>query len=159
MSFGKTSNPRSVGSVTVPATAIGSLSVVLVVGLSVLGILDHLNRLISKLVSPGGAANFSKSLPEWFVWLGVMVFAFGISFALLNIAGGGRRVIVWLSTIIVVAGWALVLSLAAHAPHIGGPWIATFWSGVCALIYAGNHRIPCDEISEKLTADTPDEAR
>ncbi len=159
MSMGKTINPRPAGSVTVPAMTIGALSVVLVVGLSLLGILDHLNRMVAKLVSQGGVTYFSKVIPEWLVWLAVMVFGFGISFALLNIAGGGRRAIVWLSAIIVVAGWAPVLSLAAHTPHIVAPWIATFWSGVCALVYAGNHRMPCDEISKKPTANTPDEAR
>jgi hypothetical protein len=91
-------------------------------------------------------------LPEWAVWLAVVLLAFGLTFAILNVAGTWRRVVLWITTMALVAAWAPVLSLAARAPDVAAPLIAVIWSGVCALVYAGNHRMPCDEpvdLSEK----------
>jgi hypothetical protein len=61
----------------------------------------------------------------------------------------------WLTAVVVVAGWAPVLVLAARAPDIGAPLIAVLWSGICAVVYAGNHRMAVDEIVSK----SPHEAR
>ncbi len=129
----------------VPVAAIGALSILLAVGLSALGILDRINLVISHLVSRGNADEFPKSLPEWSVWLATLAFAFGLSFAMLSVAGTWRRIVLWITSVVLVAAWAPVLSLAAHAPDIGAPFIATLWSGICALVYASKHRMPCDE--------------
>jgi hypothetical protein len=51
----------------------------------------------------------------------------------------------WISALVLVAAWAPVLSLAAHAPEIAAPWITTLWSGICGLIYAANHHMACDD--------------
>ena len=128
-----------------PAAAIGSLSILLAVGLSALGILDQVDLVISHLVSRGKAEEFPKSLPEWSVWLVTLAFAFGLSFAMLSVAGTWRRIVLWITSVVLVAAWAPVLILAAHAPDFGAPFIATLWSGICALVYASKHRMPCDE--------------
>jgi hypothetical protein len=133
-----------VGHVKIAAPAIGLLSVVLVAGLGLLKITGRVDVMVSRLSTNGDADAFPKSLPDWVVWFFVFVFAFGIPLAILNVAGTWRRLMIWVSALVVIAGWAPVLALAALAPEIGAPWIATFWSGVCALIYAGNHRMPCD---------------
>jgi hypothetical protein len=138
-------HPHPVGHVLVPAAAIGALSILLVVGLSALGILDRVDLVISHLVSRGRAEGVPKFLPEWSVWLATLAFAFGLSFSMLSVAGTWRRVVLWITSVVLIAGWAPVLSLAAHAPDIGAPFIATFWSGICALVYASKHRMPCDE--------------
>ncbi|MEO5916879.1 MAG: hypothetical protein ABIS50_21805 [Luteolibacter sp.] len=159
MSRRAVTKPRPAGHVLVPATIMGSLSLLLVAGLSVLGIMNRLDLLISKMVSHGKLETFPKSLPEWSLWLAAFVFAFGLSFSILSVPGGWRRVMLWLTALVVVAGWAPVLSLAAHAPEIAMPWIATLWSGVCALVYAGNHRMDCDENFVKPATDPSDETR
>lgn len=155
--MGKTSHPRPEGHVLVPAAVIGSLSILLAVGLSVLRILDRVDLAIASWMSQGKPAGFPKALPEWAVWLTVVLFAFGLAFAILGVAGIWRRVVLWITTAALVAAWAPVLALAAHSPDIAAPFIAVIWSGVCALVYAGNHRMACDEgvdLSEKA-----DEAR
>jgi hypothetical protein len=152
----KESHPHPEGHVLVPAAAIGSLSVLLVVGLSALGILDRVDQLIGRLVSSGKAAGFPKVLPEWSVWLTTVVFTFWLAFAILSVAGTWRRVVLWITTLVLVAGWAPVLSLAARSPDIGAPFIAVLWSGVCALVYAGNHRMACDVV-KKPAEDAPTE--
>jgi len=118
---------------------------ILAVGLDLLGFLDHLNAGVAQLVARNGSASFPRHLPKWGIWLAAAVFAFGLASAILGSPGPARRVILWFTAIVVVAAWAPVLSLAAHAPDIAAPWIATLWSGVCAMVYSTNHRMACDE--------------
>lgn len=155
--MGETSHPRPEGHVLVPAAVIGSLSILLAVGLSVLRILDRVDLAIGKWMSQGKPASFPKALPEWAVWLAVVLFAFGLAFAILSVAGTWRRVVLWITTAVLVAAWAPVLALAARAPDIAAPFIAVIWSGVCALVYAGNHQMACDERVDLSKAT--DEAR
>jgi hypothetical protein len=89
-----------------------------------------------------------KSLPDGVLWLAAVIFAFGLAFVILGTPGTWRRVVLWVTSLVLIAGWAPVLGLAAHAPEIGGPFIAALWSGACALVYAGNHRMPSDESPE-----------
>ena len=144
----RTTQPRPVGHVLLPAAAIGSLSILLVAGLDLLGILARADLVVSGLMSQGKSGAFPRSLPDWSVWLATVFFAFGLACAVLNVPGTWRRWILWITALVLVAGWAPVLSLAARAPEIGAPLIATLWSGICALVYAGNHQMPCDEPAE-----------
>jgi len=73
------------------------------------------------------------------------------------VAGTWRRLVLWITALVLVAAWAPVLSLAARAPDIGAPFTAVLWSGVCALVYAGNHRMACDEASEEITSNSSHE--
>ena len=155
----KNSHSRPAGHVRVAAAAIGSLSILLAVGLSVLGILARVNGLIAKGVMAGETAVFPKALPEWITWLAAVLFAFGLAFAILSVPGTWRRFVLWITAVVVVAGWAPVLGLAAHAPDIAAPFIATVWSGVCALVYAGNHRMACDKTIRSAPTDIADETR
>jgi hypothetical protein len=133
------------GHVLLPSAAIGGLSLVLAAGLELAGLLARLNASIAVLVSRGGLETFPKQLPPWVLWLAAVVCAFGMALAILGTPGILRRVLLWLTTVLLIAAWAPVLSLAAHAPDIAGPWIAAVWSGVCALFYSSRHRMPCDE--------------
>jgi hypothetical protein len=132
------------GHVLLPVAAIGILSLGLAAGLELLGVLARVNAGIARIVSRGGAEKFPKQLPDWCVWFSAALLAFGLAAAILGTPGPVRRVILWLSTVMLLAAWAPVLSLAAHAPEIGAPWIATLWSGVCAIVYTARHRMPCD---------------
>jgi hypothetical protein len=146
----KSPHPPPEGHVLVPAAAIGALSILLAVGLDALRVLEAVDRMISKLVSQGAVQGFPKALPEWSVWLVTVVLAFLLPLAILSVAGTWRRLVLWITAMVLVAGWAPVLALAAHFPDISAPLIATLWSGVCSLVYAGGHRMACDEPPEKL---------
>ena len=143
----KPSHPHPAGHVLVPAAAIGSLSIVLVTGLSLLGILGRVNLAIASSVSQGKAGAFPKSLPAWSPWFVAVLLAFALAFAILSVPGTWRRLVLWITTVVLVAGWAPVLGLAAHFPAVGAPLVAVLWSGVCAVVYAGKHRMPVDENS------------
>lgn len=141
----KTPHPRPAGHPLVAAATIGGLSMVLAVGLDLLGFLDRLNAGIAQLVAFNGATTFPQHLPEWSIWLATAVFGFGLASAILGSPGHGHRLILWITALVLVAAWAPVLSLAARAPDIAAPWIATLWSGVCALVYAAKHHMACDD--------------
>lgn len=132
----------------VPAAAIGGLSTILAAGLGLLGMIRQLNSDIANFISQDGAESFPKHLPEPTVWAITGCFAFALAAAILGTPDLWRRMVLWISSIVLIAAWAPVLSLAAHAPDISAPCIATLWSGVCAIIYAANHRMPCDENSD-----------
>ncbi len=125
------------------ALTIGSLAILLVAGLTLPGIVERLNDAIARMMVDG-SAGFPKSLPVWSVWLFTIFVSYAVPFAVLGVPGTWRRLMLWLTALVLVAGWAPVLVLAAHAPDIAAPWIATLWSGICALVYAANHRMPAD---------------
>lgn len=143
----KTPHSLPDGHFLVPGLAIGGLSLVLAAGLAALHAVDRLNAAIAGMVSRGGAETFPKHLPDWLVWLAAVGFAFGTAFAILGSSGQWRRVTLWITAVVLVSTWAPVLSLAAHAPEIAAPWIATVWSGVCALVYSSRHQMPADSNS------------
>ena len=128
-----------------PAAAIGGLSMVLAVGLDLLGVLMRMNAMIARLVSRGGAETFPNTLPDRWVWLAATVLAFGVAAAILGTPGQLRRGLLWLSAVILVVAWAPVLSLAARVPDIAAPCVATIWSGICALVYTSRHDMPADD--------------
>jgi hypothetical protein len=146
----KPPHPHPPGHVLAAGAAIGAMSLVLAVGLELLGMLARLNDGVAALVSRGGAETFPRSLPAWSIWLATAIFAIGIAGSLFATPGPGRRLLLWLSALVVVAAWAPVLSLAAHAPEIAAPWIATLWSGFCAIFYAARHRMPCDAANDPM---------
>ena len=135
---------RPAGTVLVPTAAIGGLSVALAMGMELLGVHQRMTPVIARLVSRQGAETFPNHLPAVVVALATMGFAFGIAFAILSTSGILRRAILWLTPSVLLAASAPVLSLAAYSPDISSPWIATFWAGVCALVYSANHRMPCE---------------
>jgi hypothetical protein len=145
----KNQQPRPPGHVLVPAAAIGGLSLVLATGLEALGFLKRLNAEIGAMVSPHGLEKFPKHLPDWSIWLAAAGFSFGLAAAILGTPGHVRRAVLWITAVVLTGAWAPVLSLAAHSPDIAAPWIATLWSGVCAMVYATNHRMSADQ-------ETPD---
>jgi hypothetical protein len=116
--------PQQAGQVFIPAASIAALGVLLVAGLSVLGIQDRCDQWLAQLVAQGRVA---------------------ASVAILEVAGTWRRLILWFTTLILVAAWAPVLGLAAHVPAVSAPFIAVLWSGICALLYASQHRMAVDE--------------
>ncbi|MEO5714647.1 MAG: hypothetical protein ABIT37_14265 [Luteolibacter sp.] len=144
--------PLPPGQVLLPSAAIGSLSIVLAVGLQSLGILSHLNAAVARILS--GDHDLPKSLPAWLVWLAAVILAFGISFAILSVPGTWRRVVLWVTAMVLAGGWAPVLVLAAREPEIGAVIVAATWSGVCALVYASRHRMACDDFSNFPTDET-----
>ena len=122
---------------------------VLAAGLGALGLTDRADALIagwlSHALQDGGLAGFPKSLSELGLWCGTAFIGYGLALAMLGVPGTWRRMVLWLTTLVLVAAWAPVLALAAHAPEIAAPLIVALWSGGCCLVYVRSHRMPCEE--------------
>lgn len=143
----KASQSLPEGHVLLPAATIAGLSILLAVGLGVLRILDRIEHAAAALVLQGKSSDFPKEAPSWALWLAAALLAFGLALSILGVSGTWRRSVLWATSVILVLGWAPVLVLAARSPDIGAPLIAVFWSGLCAMVYARNHRMAVDEIS------------
>ncbi len=147
----KRTNPRAdahpAGHVWQAAATIGAMSLSLAVGLELTGGLVRLNDLAMRFVAAGGMQSCPKRLPDVSIWLVAVLAAFGLAAALLLTSGGGRRILLWLTAVLLMAAWAPVLALAAHFPAVAAPWVAAVWSGACAVFYASRHQMPCDGIA------------
>ncbi|MCX6873451.1 MAG: hypothetical protein NTW21_06535 [Verrucomicrobia bacterium] len=136
------------GHVLVTAAFIGSLALVLAAGLGALGLTAQADAAFAgalcRVLQQDGGTGFQKSLPAWGLWLGAALLAYGLALAMLSVPGTWRRLVLWLTTVLVLAAWAPVLALAAHAPELATPLIAALWSGACSLVYVRSHRMPCD---------------
>jgi len=146
----KNSTIRPAGHVSVPVAVIGSLSLALAAGFELLGVLDRLNSLVLKMVNPGRDLVFTKALPEWSGWFVAVLCGFALPFALLSVVGVWRRWVLWVSVLFLIASWAPVLALAACAPRIGIPLVVASWAGICAMVYANRHQMPCDRQAGRL---------
>ncbi len=146
------------GYVLVTAALIGSLAMLLAAGLNGLGLIASADQLINAAMRNAlpatNAAGFPKALPAWALWTGTVVVAYGLTLAMLAVPGTWRRVVLWLSLLLLVAGWAPVLALASHAPNLSAPLIAGLWSGVCSLVYACSHHMPCERVPGENPAAT-----
>ena len=137
------SSRQSEGHVLVPGLAIGSLALVLAAGFDFMGIMDRANDGIATGLQVG--AGITRTLPDWAVWVGASVGALGLALAILAVPGTWRRTLLWVTALALVAGWGPVLVLAARAPEVAVPLLATFWSGLCSMVYASRHRMAADE--------------
>jgi uncharacterized membrane protein YjjB (DUF3815 family) len=117
---------------------------VLSVGLTLLGVVDRLNQWVFSVVIPENEVVALNFLPPWLIWLVVVLAAFAIPWTLLCVPGTWRRWVLWISSLVVIAGWIPVLVLAAYSPQVAAPFVAAVWSGLCAMIYARNHLMPCE---------------
>jgi len=136
---------RPPGHLWVPVAIIGSLSLSLAAGLDLLGIVDRLDEAILSLLGHGREDVFARALPEWSGWLTAVICGFAFPGVMLSVAGAWRRWVLWLTALILILGWAPVLYLAAHRPAIGVPFIVLLWAGICALVYAYRHQMPCED--------------
>ncbi len=131
------------GHVLAPAAAIGSLAAILALGLALLGLADRMDAVIAGWL---GGGVFPERVPPWVVWLGGGVVSYGLSLAILSVPGVWRRVVLWITALVVMAAWAPVLVLSARDPAISTGIIPVLWSGICSLVYAQRHRMEADEI-------------
>jgi hypothetical protein len=139
------SQPRPRGHVILPVLATGSLGMIVAFGLDALRMLDGINHRFADWIRAAGVDGLVNRLPGWMVWSATAVIAYGLALVILEVPGLWRRVVLWITTLVMVLAWAPVLGLAAHEPAIGGPLVASIWSGVCALVYAHRHRMAVDE--------------
>lgn len=155
----KTPHPDELppGHVPMPVALTGSMGLALAAGLHLTGMLATLDRALEAWVA-GGARDFDSAVPPWSVWLATAAIAYVIALVLLEIPGNWRRIVIWISTLAVIAAWLPVAAMAElHAP-VAAPLIAALWSGICSLIYAARHHMEVDDAATPTPAPPSDVA-
>lgn len=139
------------GQVGIATAAIGSLAIILAGGLAVCGLLDPIDAWFRNGI-PSAAA--TQTLPAAVIWLGAAVVAYGLAMAMLGSSGIWRQMVVWITSLVLIAVWAPVLGLASYQINVA-PWlVAAIWSGVCSLAYVRSYRMSCDS-SPHVASELP----
>jgi len=132
------------GTVTLPAAAIGAMSLVLAVGLQALRLLDRIDGALMGWIHSLGLGEQTVTLPAWIGWLMALAIGFLLPLAILETPANWRRVVLWLSTLVIVAGLWPVLALAARWWPQAPVLVAVLWGGLCSMVYAARHQMPCE---------------
>lgn len=138
-----TPGKKTIGHPVAAASLIGAMSFALAACFDRFGLLRGCDSLL-KQAFVKNADGFPNSLPPVGLWAGIAALSFLLPLAMLATRTQWRRTLLWLLALFVIASWAPVLALAAYAPKISAAWIATFWSGFCALYYTVHHLMPAD---------------
>ena len=134
----------SPGHVVVPSLLIGTMAVGLSVGMDSLGFWNALDeRATAWTVRLGDGM---RDAPAHWVLILTVASAFLLPFLMLSTPQWWRRLVLWMSFLLVTIAWMPVLALASWKLPPCMPVIALLWSGLCALIYAQQHRLPCEQI-------------
>ena len=128
----------------------GAMSLGLAAGLDILNLVSRFDASLTRVFAPPSLATPSLALSRSVVWLASAFLAFALPAVLLHVPGMCRRGIIFLLTICLTLSWGPVLVLAARRPEISIALIAVLWSGLCAIYYAHNHRLPVDNCGLNL---------
>jgi len=146
------------GHVIAPTVLTGSMGLALAAGLNILNLLEPVDfAAFHALVGtpPEAGASTTPAASPAVLWSITAATAYAVAAVILTVPCMWRRVIVWLSTLVVIAGWLPVAAIANLHAAVAAPVIATAWSGLGALIYAARHRMPADAPAP-ATATPPD---
>lgn len=130
------------GHVVAPSLSIGTMSLVLVVGLDLLGVWNPLDAGATAWTERLGDG--MRDVPAGMVLFMTMLGAYGLPLLMLASPQWWRRVILWMSALCLTAAWLPVLALASWKLPPCMPVMAVLWSGLCAMVYAQRHRLPCE---------------
>jgi len=160
------SHYKPTGSVTLPAMMCGVAAAALAIGLSIMGYFEDgdlwLKGEFAKepfyLVEP-------EFLNEWWGYVAAVIGGWFVAVAVMDSAGWWRRCLVGAMSFVVAVGFSPVLMLWGiyWSPII--LVVAVVWGWFCAMVYSGQHLMPCDvpfqtvsEVDDKEVVDiTEDE--
>lgn len=85
-----------------------------------------------------------RDVPVAWVLLLTVFCAYALPLLILSSPQWWRRLVLWCSLLMVTLAWLPVLALASWKLPPCMPLAALLWSGLCAMIYAQRHRLPCE---------------
>lgn len=132
------------GTVAVPASAIGGMSLVLALGFQAVGLNTRIDSALQAWLRSIGLGSAPLVLPSAIGWAIAIALAFLLPFSILETPGHARRLMLWLSCLMIVLGALPVLGLAAKWWPLAPILVAVVWSGLCATVYAARHWMPCE---------------
>lgn len=126
---------------------IGTMSCGLALGLGALGVWNQANEIGFSWWTALGTE--WQEVPKW-VELGFVIsLAFVTPTLMLYSPSLWRKWAMWMGMMILYVVWIPVLALAAWRMGMMAPLVAGLWSGLCAMIFASRHELPCDVLMEQ----------
>lgn len=132
------------GTVFAPSLTIAAVAVMVSLALNFTQALNPVDAWLTSELAGNGWGETLVELPHWYGGVLILLVSFGLASAMLASPASWRRLVLWLSTVLVLLGWGPALALAGKQIDIAAPVVAAMISGVCALIYGTRHRLPCD---------------
>jgi len=139
----------------------GGLSLALACALHSLGLFEPGDIWLQQFLSWMFSETLRTLVPDHLLFMVAAIFSFGIVFAVLDSPATWQRLVIGVIALVVVltvvpacALWQLYFS-----PFLVG--VAFFWAWFCAMMYAGQHTMPCElvpthHIEEPQYIDNPD---
>jgi hypothetical protein len=118
------------------ALVVAVLALGLAFGMEALGVLAGLDRALSSLLEPLAGDGELSRVPPGVSWPLLGMVCLGMAFAMVESPGTWRRLVLWISSGVVIAATVPLAALAARWLAPGAPLVAWLWSGVCSLVYA-----------------------
>ncbi len=138
------------GHVFAPSLWIGTMALVLVVGMDTLGSWETIDAWATGWTRRLGEG--MRDVPAPMVLMMTCLLSYALPLLMLSTPHWWRRLILWLSLTLLTAAWLPVLALASWKLPPTMPVIALFWSGLCAFIYAHQHQLPCESSASNANA-------
>ncbi len=132
------------GTVAVPASAIGGMSLALALGFQAVGLNERIDSALLAWLGSLGLGTTPMVLPAAIGWGIAIVLGFLLPFSILETPGHARRAMLWLSCLMIVLGALPVLGLSAKWWSQAPVLVAVVWGGLCATVYAARHWMPCE---------------
>lgn len=117
---------------------------VLAIGFQLVGLNVRIDSALLAWLNSIGLGTTPDVLPVLIGWAETVLLGFLLPFSILETPGHLRRVMLWLSCLLIVLGVVPVLGLSAKWWTQAPVLISVFWGGLCAVIYAGRHWMPCE---------------
>jgi len=144
------------GHVPLPVMLTGSMGLSLAGGLHFFGLLEILDRHLASLVAVEGEL-MTTAPSTGVLWSMTVAATYGVVFIILEIPATWRRLVIWISTLVVILGWLPVAAIAHTHAKVGAPLVSVAWAGLCAIIYAARHHMETDDppVSAIGSIETP----
>lgn len=126
----------------VAAAAIALMALVVAVALALLGPVGWFDGMLEDTVRSIGLSGDPRTLAAWVPWVWTAGMTVALCQVLLHLVGQWRRVVVFVTALLLTVAWLPVLALASFRVPLGAALAALLWGGFGSMIYAARHREP-----------------
>jgi len=135
---------HSPGNPLISAAVVGTFSLALALVLQILGIYRGVGETLWNAYQTRGFRVGEGFVEEaGGLWV-VAVLVYSQAWLLCEVPGLHRRLLVLLSSLVLIALASLVLALWGLYWCPAAALVATLWAGFCAILWANQHRMPCE---------------
>lgn len=122
--------------------AIAVMAMVVAGVLQVIGVTAKFDAMLLEVSKSFGLEGELRLLGGPLTWTWTVITTVGLCQAMLHAPENWRRLVLFLSALLLTLAWIPVLALASYATPVTVPFIALLWAGLGSEIYAVRHREP-----------------